>query len=158
MKKTIVILAIFIGSVAAVVAQPRAVGARLTYGIEASYQHYVGEKNFIQADLGLLGFSGLSLTGTYNWIIAQPQWTDEGTWDFYLGVGLGAGGFFFSGYSAGFAGVAGNAGLSYTFNIPLQLAIEERPIIGALFGNWGAVRGVGFFAYYYPALAVRYSF
>ena len=55
MKKIIAILfaALTVSSVAAI-AQPRAVGVRVGYGVEASYQHTLGA-NFIEADLGFNG-------------------------------------------------------------------------------------------------------
>ena len=158
MKKSIITLALVFITIAAVSAQPRAIGARLTYSASVSYQHYVGDKGFIQADLDFPWFRGIGVTGTYNWIIAQPAWTSAGSWDFYAGVGLGAGGHFFGlgygGFGIGYAGVAGNVGLSYTFDIPLQIAIEERVILGAQFWRGYA----GFYYDPWPALAIRYSF
>ncbi len=162
MKKIILTLAVALCSVAAVWAQPRAIGARLTYGFEASYQHSLSD-NFIQADLGFnYGYygRGLTLAGTHNWVLCQPKWTSVGTWDFYAGVGAGLGldfgGYYYGGSGARFGiGAVGNVGLSYTFKFPLQLAVEERPILGISFGRGGA----GFWGTtWYPALAVRYAF
>ena len=69
MKKIILVAALVLGFAAAAVAQPRAVGLRGGWGVEASYQHTLGA-NFIQADLGLVGH-GITATATYNWMLAQ---------------------------------------------------------------------------------------
>ena len=82
MKKIILIAAMVLGFAAAAVAQPKAVGLRLGYGAEATYQHNVGGANFIEANLGLNDFNTLNVAATYNWMIAQPQWTDRGEWGF----------------------------------------------------------------------------
>jgi len=163
MKKITITLTFVLITFVAVTAQPRAIGARLTYGLSVSYQHYLNDRGFIQADLDIPWFYGVGVAGTYNWIIAQPQWGNSGSWDFYAGVGLAGGGYLFRGWNMGYAGVAGNIGLSYTFDFPLQIAIEERPILGARFGNsyfgwWGGTGRVGLYLDFYPALAIRYAF
>ena len=66
MKKFIVI-AIALFTAAAVYAQPRAIGGRLGYGLELSYQHSLGD-NMVQLDFGLPGFYGLEAAATYDWI------------------------------------------------------------------------------------------
>ena len=153
MKKIILVAALVLGFAAAAVAQPRAVGLRGGYGVEVSYQHTLGQ-NFIEADLGLAGV-GLNLAGTYNWMLAQPNWTDKGEWGVYAGPGvaLGAGGFGDVGYFN--VGLAGQVGLEYTFWFPLQLSLDVRPQLGLVtaggqsaFGLWG----------WYPSLGVRYRF
>ena len=58
MKKIILVAAMVLGFAVAAVAQPRAVGLRGGWGVEASYQHSFGE-NFLQADLGLNTFNSL---------------------------------------------------------------------------------------------------
>ena len=59
--KRIIIIAALIISAATVYAQPRAIGGRLGYGLEVSYQHNVAEKaNFHEMNLGL-SFIGLGL-------------------------------------------------------------------------------------------------
>jgi hypothetical protein len=153
MKKIILVAAMVLGFAVAAVAQPRALGLRGGYGVELSYQHTLGE-NFLEADLGLGGFNSLAIAGTYNWMIAQPDWTSKGEWGFYagpgvaLGLGFGEAGFFN-------VGVAGQVGLEYTFWFPLQLSVDLRPQLGLVptsgasaFGLWG----------WYPTLGVRYKF
>ena len=145
-----------LGLVVTAVAQPRAIGARLGYGAEVSYQHTLGN-NFIQADLGLMGFgANINANATYNWMLAQPQWTDRGEWGVYAGPGAGLGLGWLNGASYFNIGVVGMVGLEYTFWFPLQLSIELRPQIGCVFvPNAGA--GL-YFDSWCPALSVRYRF
>ena len=151
MKKIVLIAVMVLGFAAAAVAQPRAIGVRIGNGGEVSYQHTLGE-NFLEVDGGLgLGFDGVfnvGATGIYNFMIAQPQWTDRGEWGFYAGpgasVGLGLGEVNYL-----TLGVAGMVGLEYSFWFPLQLSIDFRQHIGIGNGFW-APSSVG--------LGVRYKF
>ena len=157
MKKIILVAALVLGFAAAASAQPRALGIRAGYGVELSYQYNVSGENFIEADLGLGNFSYLNLAGTYNFMIAQPAWTEAGTWGFYAGPGVALG----AGKGVLNVGVAGQAGLEYTFDFPLQLSLDIRPQLGMVtvaagdsddtirkFGIWG----------WYPHLGIRYRF
>ena len=91
MKKIILIAALTLGVAFAAAAQPRAIGGRLGYGLEASYQHTVNNADFVEATLGLFSFASLNATATYNFMIAQPAWTDRGEWGFYAGPGAALG-------------------------------------------------------------------
>ena len=153
MKKIFLVAAMALGLVVTAVAQPRAVGIRGGYGLEATYQHTLGA-NFVEANLGLNGINALNVSATYNWMIAQPQWTDRGEWGVYAGPGAAVGlGF---GEVASFnIGVAGQVGLEYTFWFPLQLSIDLRPQLGfAAAGGSSAL----YFGGWYPALGIRYRF
>ena len=102
MKKIILVAAMVLGFAVAAAAQPRAIGLRLGNGAEVSYQHTMNN-DFLSVDGGL----GLDIynsnnnalfvgaTAIYNFMIAQPLWTEEGEWGFYAGpganVGLGIG-------------------------------------------------------------------
>ena len=134
-----------LGFAVAAVAQPKAVGIRFGYGVEASYQHSLGN-NFVEANLGLEAFNALNVAATYNWMIAQPQWTDRGEWGFYAGAGAAVGL-----DKTIRIGAAGQVGLEYTFWFPLQLSVDIRPQLGLInsaFGIWG----------WAPCLSVRYRF
>ena len=48
MKKLLVLVALIAMSAVAVNAQKRAIGARLGYGADFSYQHNMGEKNMLE--------------------------------------------------------------------------------------------------------------
>ncbi len=155
MKKIILIAAMVLGFAVAASAQPRALGLRLGNGGEVSYQHTVG-KDFVQLDggLGINLYNGGGLfvgaTAIYNFMIAQPQWTDRGEWGFYAGpganVGLGLGSPAHFNLAA-----AGMVGLEYTFWFPLQLSIDFRQHLGYEFGY-------GFYAPSSIGLGVRYRF
>ena len=134
MKKIILIAAMVLGFAVAAVAQPRAVGLRGGYGVELSYQHTLGE-NFVEANLGLTGFNALNVAATYNWTVAQPQWTSKGEWGVYAGPGaaLGVG---FGNPGTFNVAAAGQVGLEYTFWFPLQLSIDFRQHIGIGNGFW----------------------
>ena len=155
MKKIILIAVAVLGFAVTAAAQPRAIGVRIGNGGEVSYQHTVG-KDFVEVDggLGLNLYDGNSInvgaTAIYNFMIAQPQWTDRGEWGFYAGpgatVGLGLGD------NAHFnLAAAGMVGLEYSFWFPLQLSIDFRQHIGFGFGH----------GLYFPSsigLGVRYRF
>ncbi len=153
MKKLILAVLLVIGTVTTVVAQPRAIGGRMGWGLEASYQHSMASAQYLQLDLGLVNFYGTQFTGTYNWIFATPDWTDDGTWEWFAGVGAGTG--FIWETNSFFLGVAGNVGLSYTFPFNLQLSVDYRPILGPRFGTVTGLYGDGFFN---GAVSVRYAF
>ena len=108
MKKFIVI-AIALFTAAAVYAQPRAIGGRLGYGLELTYQHSLGN-NMVQLDFGLPGFYGLEAAATYDWIFPINSWQEQGTWNWYAGVGAGLGMYGFNDIT-GFVGVAGRIGV-----------------------------------------------
>ena len=150
MKKIILIAAMALGFVVTAVAQPRAVGIRGGYGLEASYQHTVSETNFIEADLGLYAFNAINVGATYNWMLVQPQWTDRGEWGVYAGPGANLG----LGFNGWFnVAVCGQVGLEYSFWFPLQVSVDIRPALGFSTGDKPFYIG-GF----YPTLGVRYKF
>ena len=136
MKKIILLAAMVLGFAFAASAQPRALGIR---GGELSYQHSFGQ-NFLEVDGGLgfgygtRGSVNVGATGIYNFMIAQPQWTDRGEWGFYAGpgatVGLGLGDANYLTLAA-----AGMVGLEYTFWFPLQLSLDFRQHLGFSFGE-----------------------
>ena len=152
MKKIFIAAALVLGFAVAASAQPRAIGLRLGWGAEASYQHTVYNEDFVEVDLGLCTFDGLNASAVYNFMIAQPAWTDRGDWGFYAGPGLAVGMGGLTTDSAYFnLGVAGQVGLEYTFWFPLQLSFDIRPVLGFGF-NYGFHWSV------MPAIGVRYRF
>lgn len=146
MKKIILMAALVLGFAVAASAQPRAVGLRGTLGgAQVSYQHTLSDSNFIDAGLGLYD-TAFSVDGVYNFMLANPAWTNQGTWGIYAGPGasVGVGTGFFD------VAIAGEIGLEYTFDFPLQLSIDIRPQVSLLHGFA--------FSGFYPALGVRYRF
>ena len=152
MKKLFLTLALVFGVSAASVAQPRAVGLHFGYGMEASYQHSVNY-HFIEADLGLFEntFAGHAM---FDFVVASPTWT-SGEWNVYVGPGLG---FDTSKKSAHFS-VCAQAGLEYTFNIPIQLSIDIRPDIMKIGTKEEDINSnFQWFRGWWPTLGFRYRF
>lgn len=135
--KKLVLLSLFVVAMAtAAFAQPRAIGGRVGYGFEASYQHSLGEQNMITADLGLAGL-GLEAAATYDWLNPgglMIPWENKGSWNWYAGVGAGLGIYGFQNPWF-FAGAAGRVGVEYNFWFPLQLSVDWRPILGIGIGD-----------------------
>lgn len=157
MKKALLILVAVMGFAFAASAQSNAIGLRLGYGNEISYQTAMGS-NRLEVDLGSLdallyhyNWNFLSLTGTYQWTFGLP--VDGLGW--YVGPGVMAG-FYLSDYadSKGLnIGIGGIIGLDYKFaGIPLQLSIDARPMYSVVHPKY--FNGIGYSA----ALGVRYTF
>ena len=158
MKKIILIAALVFGVAFAASAQPRAVGGRvLGSGFEASYQHYVGGENFVEADLGLFTPYALQATATYNFMLAQPAWTARGEWGVYAGPGATLGLNYARRNEFVFAAV-GQVGLEYTFWFPLQLSVDLRPQIGIAAGKGGVRFYEEGLLGFVPTIGVRYRF
>ena len=155
MKKVIMILAAALCMSLAASAQPKAIGIRGLFNLaQISYEHTLGGANFLEADLGGTNYGGhfgFDVTGTYNFMLVQPAWT-AGTWGVYAGPGVTLGQYSFTENDATktefYFGIVGQVGLEYTFNIPLQLAADLRPVFGI--GGYG-VR-------FFPTIACRYAF
>ena len=128
MKKLSLVAIILLVACTVAMAQPRAIGVRLGWNIGASYQHQIGEKNMIQADIDFIAYGlwGTQGTVTFNWIIPLVS-VDAGKLNLYPGVGVGGG---YHWWRYGFVGVAGMVGIEWTFTFPLQLSFEYRPLIG----------------------------
>lgn len=148
MKKIIAIIFLVLAAAAAS-AQPRTMGIRLgASDIDASYQHDINSRQFVELDLGLdLGYNmnghpGAKAAFTYNFIWSRPAWTAEGCWNLYAGPGLAIGftddmvpyeydGNITGCYDNGLmVAAAVQVGLEYLFDFPLALAIDVRPYFG----------------------------
>jgi len=106
-------------------AQQNALGLRLGFyygGVaEASFQHYLSELNRVEINLGLDTSNAIHVTGAYQWVFDLSQLEQGFKW--YAGVGGGA----YIGKNARI-GILGNLGIEYTFEFPLQLSLDIRPI------------------------------
>ena len=173
MKKLSLLAIILLAICTVTMAQPRAIGGRLSYSLGASYQHQIGSKNMLQADLDLLGYWwGGQGTATFNWIFPIKEW-DLCALNWYAGVGVG-GGYRWGTYNRyypliwehsnwnhyGFLGVAGMVGFECNFKFPLQLSVEYRPVFGPMFNRYSGVLDFYYDGFFTTALAfsVRYKF
>lgn len=132
MKKLFaVLIAVFAVASISASAQSRAIGLRVGYGVEASYQHSLGS-NFIEADLGFNGgFKGRNATmasAVYNFSIYEIQ-----NFEFYAGPGAQLGLYTLEDKHTGRnslgldLGIAAQVGVEYHFDAPINLSIDWRP-------------------------------
>lgn len=139
MKKLLLVAITFIGFSTVSNAQDisdNAIGLRLggsnAYGAEISYQHALSDANRLEFDLGWRNdnyYNAFKLAGLYQWVFPL-----DGSFNWYAGAGAGVSSF--SGRKTlngtndtGFF-VAGDIGIEYNFEIPLQLSLDFRPEIG----------------------------
>ena len=162
MKKLLFVAVLAFASIMAY-AQPRAIGARLGYGAEVSYEHGLGN-NMLSLEVGVPGFAGLEAAVTYDWIDpfgATVPWNEKGEWHWYMGVG-GAAQWSWYAMNAGFVGACGRFGIEYDFWFPLQISIDWRPTLGVALannGNGGIAAGFGYDLYCGGlGLGIRYKF
>lgn len=149
--KRILLTILLVATTISAFAQPRAVGLRIGVGgLEASYQHSIKRNQFVEGNLGLdfgynaNGTPGIKAEGTYNIIWARPAWTNKGSWAIYSGPGAAIGyvndmtvrkgddgvEVLDSRVRNGFMlGISVQVGLEYTFEFPLQLAVDIRPVV-----------------------------
>ena len=143
MKKLVLVAILAVAGIAFAAAQPRAIGLRLGWGGQVSYEHGLGN-NMLSIEAGVPNFDGIEAAVTYDWIDpfgAAVPWSKRGEWHWYLGVGAGAGMWGWGHWRHGVAehwydsyvGVAGRVGIEYDFWFPLQLSLDFRPIVGPHF-------------------------
>ena len=134
MKKLILSTALLIGLAFSAQAQEiskNALGLRLGgnsgFGGEVSYQRALSSNNRLELDLGWRNsddVNAFKLAGVYQWI-----WNIDKGFNWYAGVGGGGASWNNSHISKSgttlFA--AGDIGIEYLFDIPLQLSLDLRP-------------------------------
>ncbi|MDR1543473.1 MAG: hypothetical protein LBS50_03480 [Prevotellaceae bacterium] len=128
-------------------AQPRSIGLRLGLNQEFSFQQYLNnESNFLQIDIGTEALQAVELAVTYNWFSDAKNSNIKSFWGFGGGAGFSWRNNDWYSFSKAadrislrqsfFIGIVGMAGLEYEFsNIPLTLAFDYRPLIGADVGD-----------------------
>ena len=162
MKKIIITLAIVVGMTFTAQAQKvskNALGLRLGdndgFGGELSYQRKLASNNRLELDLGFRNSNNVDsfkLAALYQWI-----WNIEGGFNWYAGVGGGLGSWKYDFKGANDSGtfvfVAGDLGIEYNFDVPIQLSLDIRP---ELYFNSDAYRKNNFGPDI--ALSIRYRF
>jgi hypothetical protein len=146
MKKVLLSAFMLIGLALSTNAQERknALGLRLGdndgFGGELSYQRYLSTDNRLELDLGWRDskyYDAIKLVGLYQWV-----WNIEGGFNWYAGVGGGLGTWEYDDRdlppwangndddfddSGTFVVLAGDIGIEYNFDFPLQLSLDFRP-------------------------------
>lgn len=126
------------------------------FGAEISYQRALGDNNRLEVNLGWRGgknHDGFKITGLYQWVFPL-----EGDFNWYVGAGGGIASYSWDYESNGTRVddsetsifVAGDIGIEYRFDFPLQLSLDLRPDIGL--GDYN--NGLDFDI----ALGIRYLF
>ena len=164
MKRLAFVVALLLSFTCLAVAQSRAFGLRVGHNMEFSYQYEFSYPHFLEVDLGMdtTGANGFVLTGTYNWVLANPAWTREGEWTLYAGPGASLGYVYDVRGSRNdnkaelITAVALPLGLEYCIWEHLALSADLRPLIGFHFGSGRFYRS-GMYGFI-PSLAVRYRF
>lgn len=169
MKKLLLIAIMAVAGMAAAVAQPRAIGGNIGWGFDVSYQHSIGESNMIDLSLSLPAFDGIGVSATYDWINpfgTSIPWDLKGEWNWYMGVGAGAGIYnlfdhLIDSYLwplSWYTGVVGHVGVEYNFWFPLTLSVDYHPTIGV--DGYVQGGGIGFYeeGFYGVTIGVRYRF
>jgi hypothetical protein len=127
-------------------------GSNRGFGTEVSYQMKLNSENRAEFNLGWRtgnNVSAIKVNGLYQWI-----WPLEQGFNWYAGVGGGLGSFSnnnTNGSSGAFVFAAGDIGIEYNFDFPLQASLDLRPEIG----------GNGYFENSFGtdiALGIRYKF
>ena len=139
--------------------QPRALGLRAGMDCQLSYEHGMSSNDFIEVDLGVefvYGYAvGLNAAAGYNFMVAQPKWTQKGEWGFYAGPAVKMGYLWVGGYLA----VGAQVGLEYNSNFPLQVSLDIRPAAGvAIEGGSCRIYGAEAILGSIACLSVRYRF
>lgn len=146
MKKLILSTFMLIGLAFSLNAQDiskNAIGLRLGdndgFGGEVSYQRGLSKNNRLEFDLGWRdskNYDALKLVGLYQWV-----WNIDGGFNWYAGAGAGIGSWHakYYKYNNGIAQnyyydekgafflLAGDIGIEYNFDFPLQLSLDFRP-------------------------------
>ena len=146
MKKLLLSAFLLLGMVFSTEAQhfsKNAIGLRLGdndgFGGEVSYQRGISSNNRLEFDLGWRDskyYDAVKLVGLYQWV-----WNIDGGFNWYAGVGGGVGSWraqyykynngvapnYYYDESGAFGLVAGDIGIEYNFDFPLQLSLDFRP-------------------------------
>lgn len=142
MKKFFAVVVAVFAFVALASAQPRALGVRVGWGGEISYQHTLGAENFLEVDAGW-GANSVSIGAAYDFQIAPV-----GPFGFYAGPSAQV---WMGGDNDFVLGVGAQVGLEYIFpSFPLQISLDWRPVFDLIPSTGFGWQSVG--------LGIRYAF
>lgn len=134
--KKIAIMVFFLGGLIQMNAQnisKNAIGLRLGdndgFGGEVSYQRGLSDENRLEFDLGFRNSSDVNafkIVGLYQWV-----WDIDTNFNWYAGAGAGIGSWSENVLNAKDSGTflfaAGDVGIEYNFDFPLQISLDARP-------------------------------
>ena len=142
MKKFFAVVVAVFAFVALASAQPRALGVRVGWGGEISYQHTLGAENFLEVDAGW-GANSVSIGAAYDFQIAPV-----GPFGFYAGPSAQV---WMGGDNDFVLGVGAQVGLEYIFpSFHLQISLDWRPVFDLIPSTGFGWQSVG--------LGIRYAF
>ena len=150
-------------AVAAHAQYPRAFGVRGGYGLEASYQHCVGDPHFIEVDVGLdlVGQRGFRLTGIMDFVLWRPYMGRVGTWSLYAGPGVSTG-YVYNSMDAPepsfVVAACVQLGLEFAPWTHFAMAADLRPMYGWDFSSKTSYFRGGFWYGLIPSLSLKYLF
>jgi hypothetical protein len=158
MKKFFVLLAVTAVSVTMASAQnyDKAIGLRLGYGLTLDYKWNVSDVNSWNFNLAVPAFRGFMASAAYqwNWPLGNQGAGGQG-FNAYVGPAAGAGYLGVAGYRGVMLGVGAHGGIEYKFNAPIALALDCKPMVTYITGDYTGLWTNGF---YDVGLVVRYTF
>ena len=102
------------------------------FGGELSYQRKLSKNNRLELDLGFRNndnYDAFKLVGLYQWV-----WNIDGGFNWYAGLGAGIGSYSYNNFPGSkydgngtFLLAAGDIGIEYVFDFPLQISLDLRP-------------------------------
>lgn len=108
------------------------------FGVEFSYQRALQNNNRLELDLGWRSSNhvdAIKVVGLYQWV-----WNIEGGFNWYAGAGAGLGTWKVDYNEVDDNGIyfllAGDIGIEYNFDFPLQLSLDFRPEIYLNSNDW----------------------
>ena len=159
MKKIFATLLVMFTIVSVSFAQPRAIGGRLGYNLEFSYQHTLSNNMMTDLTIGATnvwnGWAYIDATAMFDWVFNISD-----GWNWYVGPGVGVGvgvGRWWreNNYMPFRLNVGGQIGIEYQFGAPVNLSLDWRPMLNVL----GVNHGYGWYnGLLSLALGVRYRF
>lgn len=154
MKKALLILVAALALATAASAQQKAIGIRTGFdpfsaslsGIEASFQYGLSDANRLEFDagwssLGHENATNLYVAGMYHW-----KWNIVDKLDWFVGPGIVLTmydlGDNIPDYGGLGLGICGQVGVQYTFDFPLTVGLDTRPMLDVLHPAHGLYFGL----------------
>jgi len=153
MKKFFTTMIVMLAFASVAFAQPRAIGGRLGYNLEFSYQHSILDDMYVDVTAGLGNvwnpWAYADATASFDWVF-----NIKGIWNWFVGpaagVGFGYGRYYNEySYSAVRLNVGAQIGFEWEFGIPLNLTVDWRPMVNVfgfrndIYGPWYGLANVG---------------